>query len=52
LVQKGLVRKIRKRFNQLYDDIVGEGYDERDVQEIIDGLEDNLLDELDGFEEE
>jgi hypothetical protein len=51
-VEKGLFRKIKKRFDQLYDDITGEGYDARDVQEILDGLEENLLDELDGFEEE
>ena len=52
MVERELVRRIRKRFNQLYDDIVGEDYAAQDVEELLDELERNLLDELDAFEED
>lgn len=47
-----LESKIRRRFDQLYDDLVAEDYDEDDVQEVLDRLEDELIQELDDFEEE
>ncbi len=44
--------KIRRRFDQLYDDLVEAEYDAEDVQDILDRLEDELIDELDEFGEE
>ena len=44
--------KIRRRFDQLYDDLVEAEYDAEDVQVILDRLEDELIDELDEFDEE
>jgi hypothetical protein len=52
LVERKLESQIRRRFDQLYDDLVAAEYDADDVQEILDRLEDELLDELDGFGEE
>lgn len=52
MVEQRLVRRIRKRFDQLYDDIVAEEYDAKDVEELLDELESDLLDELDQFEEQ
>jgi len=52
LVNARLERKIRRRLDQLYDDIVSEGYDERDIEKLIDQIERDLIDELDLFEEE
>ena len=45
-----LESKIRRRFDQLYDDLVEADYDEEDVQEILDDLEDELIEKLDEFE--
>jgi len=47
-----LESKIRRRFDQLYDDLVEAEYDAEDVQDILDRLEDELIDELDEFGEE
>ncbi len=44
--------KIRRRFDQLYDDLVEAEYDADDVQEILDDLEDELIDKLDKFEDD
>lgn len=52
MVNARLERKIRRRLDQLYDDIVSEGYDERDIEKLIDQIERDLIDELDLFEEE
>ena len=52
MVERKLESRIRKRFDQLYDDLVAEGYDEEDVQDILDELEDDLIEHLDSLEEE
>jgi hypothetical protein len=49
-VGRKLESKIRRRFDQLYDDLVEADYDEEDVQEILDDLEDELIEKLDEFE--
>ena len=52
MVERKLESKIRKRFDQLYDDLVESEYPEEDVQDILDSLEEDLLDELDKLDEE
>jgi hypothetical protein len=52
LVERKLENQIRRRFDQLYDDLVAAEYDADDVQDILDRLEDELIDELDEFDEE
>ena len=52
MVERKLESKIRRRFDQLYDDLVEAEYDAVDVQDILDRLEDELIDELDEFGEE
>jgi hypothetical protein len=52
LVERKLESQIRKRFDQLYDDLVEAEYDADDVQDILDRLEDELIEELEDFEEE
>jgi len=52
LVERKLESQIRKRFDQLYDDLVEAEYDEDDIQDILERLEEELLDELETFEEE
>ncbi len=47
-----LESKIRRRFDQLYDDLVEEDYDEDDVQELLDRHEEEIIDELAAFDEE
>ena len=49
MVGRKLESKIRKRFDQLYDDLVAEDYDEGDVEEILNDLEDRLISELEEF---
>lgn len=44
--------KIRRRFDQLYDDLVEADYDKEDVQDLLDEMEQELIDELDSWEEE
>ena len=44
--------KIRRRFDQLYDDLTGEGYDKDDVEELLNGIEDDLITQLEDFEQE
>ena len=51
-MRRKLESKIRRRFDQLYDDLVEAEYNAGDVQEILDRLEDELIGELDEFEEE
>ena len=51
MVERKLESKIRRRFDQLYDDLVAAEYDADDVQEILDELEDELIEKLDDFEE-
>jgi len=51
-VERRLESKIRRRFDQLYDDLVEADYDKEDVQDLLDGLEDELVEELDTWEEE
>ena len=50
LVRSRLERKIRKRLDQLYDDIVAEGFNENDVEDIVNEVEDDILDQLDELE--
>lgn len=52
MVRRKLESKIRKRLDQLFDDIVAEGYDENDVEGILNDIEEELISELDEFEEE
>ena len=52
LVERTLESKIRRRFDQLYNDLVEADFDKDEVQEVLDRLEDELLDELDEFTEE
>jgi hypothetical protein len=52
LVDRKLESKIRKKFDELYDELVAADYNKNDVQEILDRLEEELVDELDDFEEE
>ncbi len=52
MVERKLESKIRRRFDQLYDDLVAADYNEADVQELLDRHEEELIDELDEFEEE
>ncbi len=52
MVERNLETKIRRRFDQLYNDLVEAEFDKNDVQEILDRLEEELIDELDEFEEE
>jgi hypothetical protein len=49
-VSSRLQRKIRKRLDQLYDDIVAEGFNENEVEDIVNGVEDDILDQLDELE--
>ena len=51
-MERKLESKIRKRFDQLYDDITGEGYNKDDIEELLNDLEDNLITHLDEFEED
>jgi hypothetical protein len=51
-VERKLESKIRRRFDQLYDDLVEAEYDAQDVQDLLDGLEDDLIEELDSWEDE
>ena len=51
-MERRLESKIRRRFDQLYDDLVEADYDKEDVQDLLDGLEDELVEELDTWEEE
>ncbi len=46
-----LESRIRRRFDQLYDDLVEAEFDEDDVQELLDRHEEEIIDELDEFEE-
>ena len=52
MVGRKLESKIRRRFDQLYDDLVEAEYDEQEVQDLLDGLEDELIEELDSWEDE
>ncbi len=52
MVERKLESQIRRRFDQLYDDLVAAEYDADDVQEILDELEDELIDKLDEFEDD
>lgn len=52
MVERKLESKVRRRFDQLYDDLVQAEYDEHDVQDLLDGLENELIEELDSWEEE
>jgi len=38
--------KIRRRFDQLYDDLTGEVYDKDDVEELLNEIEDDLITKL------
>jgi hypothetical protein len=51
-VERKLESQIRRRFDQLYDDLVAAEYDADDVQDILDRLEEELIDELDEFDEQ
>jgi hypothetical protein len=51
-VERKLESKIRRRFDQLYDDLVAEDYNEDDVQELLDRHEEEIIDELDEFAQE
>jgi hypothetical protein len=51
-VSSRLERKIRKRLDQLYDDIVTEGFNENEVEDIVNGVEDDIIDELEELETE
>jgi len=50
LVERKLESKIRRRFDQLYDDLIEEGYDKAEIQDILDEFEDRLIDELETME--
>jgi replicative DNA helicase len=52
LVERKVESKIRRRLDQLYDDLVEAGYDEAEVQDVIDDFEDKLIDELDEMDAE
>ncbi len=51
-MERKLESKIRKRFDQLYDDLVAEDYEKEDVEEILNDLESQLIDQLDEFEDD
>jgi replicative DNA helicase len=51
-VERKVESKIRRRLDQLYDDLVEAGYDEAEVQDVIDDFEDKLIDELDEMDAE
>jgi len=52
LVERKLESKIRRRFDQLYDDLIEQGYDKAEIQDILDDFEDKLIDELDEMDAE
>jgi len=52
LVERKVESKIRKRLDQLYDDLVTEGFNKEDVEDLINDVEADLISELDKFEEE
>ena len=52
MVERKVESKIRRRFDQLYDDLTGEGYDKDDVEELLNGIEDDLITQLEDFEQE
>ena len=52
LVERKLESKIRRRFDQLYDDLIEEGYDKAEIQDILVDFEDKLIDELDEMDAE
>ena len=52
MVERKVESKIRRRFDQLYDDLTGEGYDKDDVEELLNEIEDDLITQLEDFEQE
>ena len=51
-MERKVESKIRKRFDQLYDDLTDAGYDEEDIEDVLNEVEDQLISELDDFEVE
>ena len=52
MVGRKLESKIRRRFDQLYDDLVAGGYDEAEMEDILNDFENKLIDELDTIDAE
>ena len=44
-MERKLESKIRRRFDQLYDDLIEEGYDKAEIQDILDDFEDKLIED-------
>lgn len=51
-MSRKLKSKVRRRFDQLYDDLVKEGFDKDEIEELPNESEDDLLQELDDIESE
>ncbi len=51
-MERKVESKIRKRFDQLYDDLTDAGYDEEDIEDVLNEVEEQLISELDNFEVE